>query len=76
MSSLTLSVPDELKHKMEKFKYINWSEISRAAIIDKIKFLEKMNKLFSRSALTKDDTIKYGRMIKKRQWAKTKRMLK
>lgn len=66
MSSLTLSVPTELKQKMASFKYINWSEVARAAIIHKLQILEKMDKLLSKSTLTEEDTIKYGRIINKR----------
>jgi len=57
---------------MEAFKYINWSEVARAAIISKLQLLEKMNKLLSKSALTEDDTIVYGRLTNKRIWAKHK----
>lgn len=76
MSSLTLSMPESLKRKMKELKYINWSEVARAAIIDKIQLLKKMEKLLSKSTLTEEDAVKYGRMIKKRQWSKTKTMLK
>ena len=76
MASLTLSIPNELKQEMEEFKYINWSEVARSAIIGKVKFLEKIDGLLSKSALTEEDTIKYGRVIKKCQWSKTKKLLK
>lgn len=76
MASLTLSIPTDLKHKMEDFKYINWSAIARQAIINKIELLQKMNQLLSKSTLTEEDTIRIGRLIKKRQWAKSKRLLK
>ncbi len=72
MSSLTLSVPAELKEKMECFKYINWSEVARGAILNKITILEKMNKLLSHSALTEQDTLEYGRAVNKRIWKKHK----
>ena len=76
MTSLTLSISENLKNKMKELKYINWSEVARAAIIDKIRLLEKMEKFLSKSALTEEDAVKYGRMIKKRQWSRTKGMLK
>lgn len=76
MVSLTLAIPKELKHKMKSFRYINWSEVARAAIINKIGLLERMNKLLSQSRLSEEDTIRYGRIIKKRQWERTKRLLK
>ena len=76
MASLTLAVPEKLKRKMKDFKYINWSEVARAAIVDKVRLLEKMDNLLSKSTLTEEDTIKYGQMIKKRQWSKTKKLIK
>lgn len=75
MASLTLAIPGELKRRMKEFKYINWSEVARTAIIDKVRLLKKMDKLLSKSAFTEEDTIKYGRMIKKRQWSKTKKSI-
>jgi len=72
MSSLTLSIPAELKHKMESFEDINWSAVARAAIINKIELLERMSKLLSKSKLTEENTLKYGRAINKRIWAKHK----
>lgn len=70
MSSLTLAIPAEIKHKMESFKYINWSEVARSAIIQRITVLEKMNHLLSKSTLTEQDTIQYGRTINKHIWKK------
>jgi hypothetical protein len=75
MASLTLALSENLRRKIKEFKYINWSEVARAAIIDKLQLLEKMDRLLSKSALTKKESIRYGRMIKKRQWAGTKKLL-
>lgn len=72
MASLTLAVPTELKQKMDSFKYINWSEVARAAIINKLQILQKMDKLLSKSTLTQEDAIKYGREINKRIWKRHK----
>lgn len=76
MASLTLSIPTELKRKLAEFKYINWSEVARSSIINKLQLLERMDKLLSKSTLTNEDTIRYGRIIKKKQWARTKKLLK
>lgn len=76
MASLTLAVPKELKQKMASFRYINWSAVARQAIIDKMQILEKMNKLLSKSTLTEEDTVRFGRRIKKRQWARTEKLFK
>ena len=62
---MTLAIPADLKEKMDPFKEINWSEVARQAIRQKALILEKMNKLFSKSALDERDIEKYGRMIKK-----------
>lgn len=72
MASLTLSVPAELKQKMASFKYINWSEVARAAILDKVQILERMDKLLSKSTLTQEDTVTYGREVNKRIWKRHK----
>jgi len=72
MSSLTLSIPAEIKQKMRSFKYINWSAVAREAIINKIELLERMNKLLAKSKLTEKETIEYGRLINKRIWKKHK----
>ena len=70
MASLTLAVPEELKQKMTSFRYINWSEVARAAILHKLQILDKMDKLLSNSTLAEEDIIKYGRAINKRIWKK------
>jgi hypothetical protein len=40
MTTLTLSVPQELKRKMELFIEINWSAVAREAFKQKIADLE------------------------------------
>lgn len=76
MASLTLSIPDEIKKKMSDFRYINWSEVARAAILEKIEMLEKMNRLLANSEISEKETVEYGRRLKEKQWSKTKDMLK
>ena len=36
MPTITLSVPEELKHEMDQSREINWSEVARAAIKTKL----------------------------------------
>jgi len=76
MASLTLSIPNEIKKKMAEFKYINWSEIARAAILEKIEVLEKMDRLLAQSRLNEKETIDYGRRLKKKAWARTEKALR
>lgn len=66
MSSLTLSVSEEIKREMEKFPEINWSAVAREAIKQKIAMLEKMNKLLEESELTEKDTLAFGKKVTKK----------
>ena len=68
MPNLTLSVPAELKHKLERFPEINWSEVARQAFIQKVEILEHMQSLLSKSTLKQSETISIGRRIKRNAW--------
>lgn len=72
MSSLTLSIPYDLKKMMDDFPELNWSEIARKAIREKLLILGRMNQLLAKSQLTEEDALKYGRLLKKRIWKKHK----
>ena len=41
MVSITLSVPEELKVEMDEHPELNWSEIARQAIREKLAVLKK-----------------------------------
>jgi hypothetical protein len=64
MVSLTLSIPEELKKKMGKFPEINWSEIARTSILERIKRLELAEILVSKSKLTEKDIREISKKIK------------
>ena len=55
MPTITVNVDDDLKERMEKHPEINWSEVTRQAIQEKIEALEVMNELTSESELTESD---------------------
>ena len=68
MVSITLSVPEELKQKMDRFEWLNWSALAREAFAKRMKqleILEKFEKDFEKSELTDEDCIKLGRELKK-----------
>ena len=65
MTTMTLAVPSELKHKMETFPEMNWSEVARQAFMQRIKDLEFLKKFKSDSTLTEEDALRLGREIKK-----------
>jgi hypothetical protein len=66
MANITLSVPEELMKKMKLFREIRWSEVARRSIEERIADLETMNKIASKSKLTKEDVEEIGKRIKSR----------
>lgn len=65
MVSITLSVPEELKTEMDGHPEMNWSEIARQAIKEKITILKKMDLLLSKSKLTEKDALEIGKKVNK-----------
>ena len=55
MPTITVSVDDDLKERMEAHPEINWSEVTRQAIREKITQLELMDELTADSRLTDED---------------------
>ena len=66
MPSITVNVDDDLKDRMEKHPEINWSEVTRQAIQEKIETLEVMDELTSDSELTESDVTEIADKINKR----------
>ena len=65
--NVTLSVPVELKHKMESFKEINWSEVMRNTLAEKLRRLEimrRLDELTAGSELNEEDISRIGDKIK------------
>jgi len=73
MVTMTLAVPSDLRHKMEAFPEINWSEVARQAFKKKINDLEFLRKFISDSSFTEADALKFGREVSKRVLARHKR---
>ena len=66
MVSITLSVPEDLKHKMDQFKDINWSAVAREAVKKKINLLEQFREFTKDSTFTEEDALRLGRQVNKR----------
>ena len=66
MATLTLAVPEELKHKMDSFPEMNWSEVARQAFRQKIADMEFLRTFKSKSALTEEDSLRWGADISKK----------
>lgn len=60
MVSITLSVPENIKHEMDSFPDINWSAVAREAIKRKIIMLEKFKDFTKDSEFTEEDALKIG----------------
>jgi len=63
MPTITVNVDDDLKERMEKHPEINWSEVTRQAIQEKIETLEVMDELTSESELTESDVQDIAKKI-------------
>lgn len=66
MGNITLAVPEELHRKMKKHSEIRWSEVIRKTISEKINDLEMMNKLSTKSNLTKKDIEEISKKVDSR----------
>ena len=73
MTNITLSIPDKLKKKMEKYPEIKWSQVARKAIEEKVKDLELLDKLTKDSKLTNKDVEELSKFIKEKM---SKKVLK
>ena len=75
MVSITLSIPEEVKHKMEHFSEINWSGFVRKIIIEKTKELswkEEMLKKLKEEKELIDWSVELGRKAKKGRFKELK----
>ena len=55
MTSITLSVPEELKKRMEKHPEVKWSEVVRSILRQQLDEWEELEKIASKSRLTQKD---------------------
>ncbi len=75
MVRLTVPIPGELKTEMDRHPEINWSEIAKEAIYDKLILLKKMDALLETSTLTEEDALELGKLINKKVANKYKEMI-
>ena len=65
MVNVTLSIPNELKQKMDTFAEINWSAVAREAFNEKIRDMEFIKKFKAKSKITEKDALKWGKEVSK-----------
>ncbi len=66
MTTMTLSIPSELKKKLEEFPEINWSEVARQAFMQKVKDLEFLKHFKSESEMTEEEALRLGKQVRKK----------
>ena len=77
MANVSLTVPEELKAKMEKFPWINWSEVSREEAIEREKLnedFEEFNRIVSKSKLTEEGAMELAKLVKSGMHQKLKKL--
>jgi len=78
MPTITLSVPEDLKQEMDEFKEMNWSEVARAAIRQKLTELALFKAIVGKSKLSEKEaeefSLKLGRKVKKSMHEKFKKL--
>ena len=63
MPSITVNVDSDLKDRMDEHPEINWSEVTRQAIEEKVETLEVMDELTGKSELTETDVEEIAEKI-------------
>ena len=66
MPNITLSVPNDIKREMVRHKELNWSEVARQAIEEKLRQLAVLDQLLAKSEVTAEDIEREAKEIKKR----------
>ena len=73
MASVTFAVDDELKPRLEKFSWVNWSEAAREALIQQEERLlrwAEVEKIVAKSKMTQEQAVKLSDKV---NWAVSKR---
>ena len=66
MANVSLTVPDELKVKMDKITWINWSVVAREEAIKREMLhedFEEFNRIVSKSKLTEEDAMRLAKEV-------------
>lgn len=63
MANITLSIPEDLKKQMENFPEINWSEVARNSIRQKLTNLNFLKGFRLDSEITPKDALKLGKEV-------------
>lgn len=73
MPTLTLAIPEDLKHEMDSLPEINWSEIARKAISEKAAEFALFKSIVAKSKLSEKDALELGRKVNEGLYKKYKK---
>ncbi|MBS3098860.1 hypothetical protein J4462_01465 [Candidatus Pacearchaeota archaeon] len=65
MVNITLSIPENLKEKLRRYREVNWSAVTRRALEEHIRRVEMVEAIAQKSKLTQKDADKLARKIKR-----------
>jgi predicted CopG family antitoxin len=68
--NLTLSISAELYEAMKKHPEVRWSEVARGAISKRLRDLETLDEILSKSTLTERDVKEIAERVNKGVWEK------
>ena len=75
MVSLSSTIPNELKVRMDKFSWVNWSELAREEFIAKeqrVNLFKKLEELTKGSKLTDEDIMVLSKKVRKGRFKELK----
>jgi len=76
MPTLTLAIPQDLKNEMESLPELNWSEIAREAISEKVNEYKLFKSIVAKSKLTQNDALSMGKKVNEEMYLAYKNKLK
>ncbi len=71
MATMTISVPDDLKARMDSLDTVNWSAVARHALIEEVQSVERFRllsefkKIVAKSKFTEKDADEMSEKVKK-----------
>ncbi|HLC91372.1 MAG TPA: hypothetical protein VJI15_06425 [Candidatus Nanoarchaeia archaeon] len=74
MATMSVSVEEEMKEKMSRLQEINWSAVARHAFEEKLREVDILKKIASKSKLTAKDADEISRKISESMARKFKGM--
>jgi len=72
MASVTFSIDEKFRRELEKFPWINWSEITRKIFREKVErqgMIERMDHMLEKSELTDDDISAMSKRARRGRFA-------